>query len=82
MKNSLAATQEKKDISSGVEKTRLPQEKVDELIHWIKGQLEHLSEAINTAQQNRNYGREAQCEGMRDAFIRCLNKLNSQKNWS
>jgi hypothetical protein len=50
-------------------------EAVLELVKWLNGQLSHLSTAINEAHVAKNYGREAQYQGMRDAFVRCLNKL-------
>lgn len=60
----------------------VPPETIQEFVAWIKGQVEHLNGAINTAQQDRNFGREAQYQGMRDAFIRCLNKLTNQQYWN
>ncbi len=50
-------------------------EKLHDFVNWLNGQVEHLSGAINDAHEGKNYGREAQYEGMRDAFMRCLNKL-------
>lgn len=50
-------------------------EKLHEFLNWLNTQVEHLSGAINEAHDGKNFGREAQCEGMRDAFMRCLNKL-------
>lgn len=50
-------------------------EKLHDLVLWLNNQVEHLNSSINHAHQDKNFGREAQYEGMRDAFIRCLNKL-------
>ena len=50
-------------------------EKLHDFVTWLNGQVEHLTESINEAHDGSNFGREAQCEGMRDAFMRCLNKL-------
>ncbi len=50
-------------------------EKLHEFVIWLNSQVEHLTGAINEAHDGKNFGREAQCEGMRDAFMRCLNKL-------
>ena len=55
-------------------------EKLHNFITWLSGQVEHLSQAINEAHDDKNFGREAQFEGMRDAFMRCLNKLS--REWS
>ena len=67
---------------SDPKKQLLPPEKIDEVVTWIKKQVEHLTVAINSAHEDMNYGREAQYEGMRDAFIRCLNKLTNLQNWN
>lgn len=53
-------------------------EKLHDLVKWLNGQVEHLSMAINDAHECKNFGREAQFEGMRDAFMRCLNKLTKE----
>ena len=53
-------------------------EKLHEFIIWLNGQVEHLTCAINEAHDGKNFGREAQFEGMRDAFMRCLNKLTKE----
>jgi hypothetical protein len=53
-------------------------EKLHEFIIWLNSQVEHLTDAINEARESKNFGREAQCEGMRDAFVRCLNKLTKE----
>lgn len=50
-------------------------EKLHDFIIWLNGQVQHLSNAISEAHDGKNFGREAQFEGMRDAFMRCLNKL-------
>ena len=50
-------------------------EKLHEFVIWLNSQVEHLTGAIHEAHDGRNFGREAQYEGMRDAFMRCLNKL-------
>ncbi len=53
-------------------------EKLHDFVTWLNGQVEHLTESINEAHDGSNFGREAQCEGMRDAFMRCLNKLTRE----
>ena len=53
-------------------------EKLHDFVIWLNGQVEHLSSAINEAHDGKNFGREAQFEGMRDAFMRCLNKLTRE----
>ena len=60
----------------------MPQAQVHEIITWLRSQVQHLTEAIAAAKDNKNFGREAQCQGMRDAFVRCLNKLTNQQYWN
>ena len=47
------------------------------LIRWLNAQINHTNKTITEAHDANNFGRETQYEGMRDAFMRCLNKLNS-----
>jgi hypothetical protein len=51
-------------------------EQLQDLIHWLSSQIEHTSNVIKEAKNTSNLGREAQYEGMRDAFIRCKNMVN------
>jgi hypothetical protein len=51
-------------------------EQLQEVVHWLNQQISHVNEAIQEAHRTNNFGRETQYEGMRDAFMRCLNKLN------
>lgn len=53
-------------------------EKLHDFVSWLSNQVEHLTQAINEAHESKNPGREAQYEGMRDAFMRCLNKLTKE----
>jgi hypothetical protein len=46
-----------------------------EMVQWLDQQIVHLNKSINEAHEGNNWGRENQLEGMRDAFIRCLNML-------
>ncbi|MCW3102957.1 MAG: hypothetical protein JWO09_1397 [Bacteroidetes bacterium] len=52
-------------------------EQLQEMVQWLNQQIAHINHAINEAHNESNYGRESQYEGMRDAFMRCLNKLNT-----
>lgn len=51
-------------------------EQVQEIVNWLKYQIRYLDSSIEDAQQTNNYGRRIQQEGMREAFIKCLNQLN------
>ena len=53
-------------------------EKLQELIRWLNDQINHANGVIEESQRNRNYGRESQYEGIRDAFMRCLNKVGNE----
>lgn len=50
-------------------------EQLQTLIRWLTEQINHTNFVINEAHMHNNFGREAQYEGMRDAFQRCLNRL-------
>lgn len=52
-------------------------EQLQEMVHWLNQQIAHINESLKQAQDANNYGRESQYEGMRDAFMRCLNKINT-----
>ena len=52
-------------------------EQLHEMVQWLNQQISHINQSINEAHKENNYGRESQYEGMRDAFMRCLNKLNT-----
>ena len=50
---------------------------VDYFVHMSYLLIQPLNEVINEAHRTSNHGRETQYEGMRDAFMRCLNKLKN-----
>lgn len=51
-------------------------EKYREMVEWLNHQINHLNKAISDAHLSNNVGRETQLEGMRDAFMRCLNMIS------
>ena len=53
-------------------------DQVQDMIRWLNSQINHANEVIGESHQTSNYGRESMYEGMRDAFLRCLNKLQSE----
>ena len=53
-------------------------EQLHEMLTWLDDQISYANEAIHEAQATRNYGRESQYEGIRDAFTRCLNRLKQE----
>ena len=53
----------------------MEQKKLQELINWLNLQINYTSNVISDNEKTRNIGRKIQYEGMRDAFIDCLNAL-------
>ena len=53
-------------------------EKLQQHIEWLNTELKRLTAEINKAKEERNFGREANMEGQRDALLRCLNKLKQK----
>lgn len=51
-------------------------EQLQQTVLWLRQQIVSMCESINEAHKTNNYVMETQYEGMRDAFMRCLNKLN------
>ena len=50
-------------------------EQLQQMVLWLRKQIVLMCEFMNDARKTNNYVKEAQYEGMRDAFMRCLNKL-------
>src|ERR1035437_4835233 len=50
-------------------------EQLQQMILWLRQQIVAMCSSMNEARKANNYVKEAQYEGMRDAFMRCLNKL-------
>jgi hypothetical protein len=51
-------------------------EQLQQMVLWLRQQIVAMCESINEAHKANNYVKETQYEGMRDAFMRCFNKLN------
>ena len=45
------------------------------LVKWLNEQISLTNTSISEAHYTNNFARETQHEGMRDAFMRCLNKI-------
>lgn len=50
-------------------------DQLQQMVLWLRQQIVSMCEFMNEARKSNNYVREAQYEGMRDAYMRCLNKL-------
>lgn len=50
-----------------------------DLISWLRVKLAESESVIKESKITHNYGRAAQFEGMRDAYLECLRKINLDK---
>ena len=48
-----------------------------DLAGWLKDQVRTVSEAIKELEKIQNYGKATLCEGMREAYTRCLEKIQA-----
>jgi hypothetical protein len=55
----------------------MDQQKLQQIIRWLNEQINVANATINEAQRTQNYGRLVIYEGMRDAYVRCLNQLGA-----
>lgn len=53
-------------------------ERVREMLHWLQMQIDHSKEVIRKSHDEKNFGREAQYEGMHEAYMQCMSQLNFQ----
>ena len=44
---------------------------------WLREQVKTVNEAIKELEKTHNYGKATLCEGMRDAYIKCLEKIKA-----
>lgn len=52
-------------------------DKTHDVIGWLQDQVQHISKAISDLEKNQNYGKATLCEGMREAYMKCLEKLQA-----
>ena len=50
-------------------------ERVQEMVRWLQMQIDHAKEVINESRKEGNFGREAQYEGVREAYMQCLSQI-------
>ncbi len=50
-------------------------ERMKEMVSWLQMQIDHSKEVINESHNEGNFGREAQYEGMREAYMQCLSQI-------
>ena len=53
-------------------------ERLNDVIRWLKTQIESANANLSEAQESRNYGKEAVYQGRLIAYLECLNKLDAQ----
>lgn len=51
-------------------------EQLQQFLAWLNEQIRHANSTMNESRSHQNYGREAQYAGMKEAFEKCLVKLN------
>ena len=44
---------------------------------WLKEQLKTVNDAIKELERTHNYGKATLCEGMKEAYTKCLEKLTA-----
>jgi hypothetical protein len=52
---------------------------LQDLILWLRDKLSESESIIKESKITHNYGRATQFEGMRDAYLECLRKINLDK---
>ena len=52
-------------------------EMTPELVNWLREQLKCVNQEKAELEKTHNYGKATLCEGMREAYIRCLQKLEA-----
>lgn len=49
------------------------------LVTWLNQQIDFTSKLIEQAHLTKNYGKEVQYLAMKEAFSKCLGKLNNKE---
>ena len=52
-------------------------DKTIDVLGWLQDQVRSISQAITDLEKSHNYGKAAMCEGMRDAYMKCIEKLRT-----
>jgi hypothetical protein len=48
-----------------------------DIIGWLNEQVKTVNQAIADLEKNHNYGKATLCEGMREAYIKCIEKIQA-----
>lgn len=57
----------------------MTEEEMDEMIRWFRNETVQLTKDIHRFNDKQDYYQAARAEGMRDTYLRCINKLISLK---
>lgn len=52
---------------------------LNDLLRWLSGQIDTANEIISESHRTNNFGREAMYEGMKNAYLNCINKLKKRE---
>jgi hypothetical protein len=55
-------------------------EQINNMISWFRSEAEKLTKEIHQYNDRYDHYNAAKAEGMRDSYIRCINKLNELKS--
>lgn len=58
----------------------LDTQQTQETLKWLQSQIQHANFVIKESQQELNFGREAQYEGMREAYMQVMNWISSHSD--
>ncbi len=54
-----------------------PNDIPNEFAGWLQEQVRCVTQAIAELEKTQNYGKATLCEGMREAYLQCLKKLEA-----
>ncbi|MGP8217743.1 MAG: hypothetical protein ACLQQ4_19390 [Bacteroidia bacterium] len=52
-------------------------DKTIDVLGWLQDQVRYINQVIEDLKKGHNYGKAAMCEGMRDAYMKCIEKLQA-----
>ena len=52
-------------------------EMTHDLVSWLREQVNYVNQAKDELEKTHNYGKATLCEGMREAYMKCLQKLEA-----
>lgn len=58
----------------------MTEDQINEMMGWFQSEAQKLTKEIHLYYAAHEYYKAAKAEGMRDTYIRCMNKLHALKN--